>query len=155
MQVGVAHPQAIVPQRMLLGTKALQPRLPSIPLAIATVRQADQELDQSQLIRGQVLGSPGQSIQEKEVAMKKWLFFGGLVLCLGFTVVTFKSRRSEKMAPQRLGQDFQITSSNHNEPVGWVFGRMVGFPGADKPLLPQSGGFGRQMRIPPTVSVHP
>lgn len=25
----------------------------------------------------------------------------------------------------------------HHEPVGWVFGRVVGFQGADKPMLPR------------------
>jgi hypothetical protein len=32
--------------------------------------------------------------------------------------------------------DVNLIYENH-EPVGWVFGRVVGFEGADKPLLPR------------------
>lgn len=35
----------------------------------------------------------------------------------------------------------------NQEPVGWVFGRVIGFQGADKPLLP------RQRLFPHTLSV--
>ncbi len=38
--------------------------------------------------------------------------------------------------PFSTDADVDLIYSQH-EPVGWVFGRVIGFQGADKPMLPQ------------------
>lgn len=48
-------------------------------------------------------------------------------------------RKQPGVAPsnvRRSGLDVDLVYQQR-EPVGWVFGRMIGFPGADKPLLPR------------------
>jgi hypothetical protein len=85
----------------------------------------------------------------------KWLLIGGVVACLGILLGVATSRTEVRETPNSLATGHDSLTREQTQPVGWVFGRMIGFPGADKPLLPQSGSMGGQLRIPPTSSARP
>ena len=42
----------------------------------------------------------------------------------------------------------RVFSTEPQKPVGWVFGRVMGVPGADRPLIPVSGSFGGRPNLP-------
>lgn len=79
---------------------------------------------------------------------KKWRLVGSAVVLLAITGGVWAGRSS-------VGKTRQLPAASPERPpyqqpqsVGWVFGRLMGFPGADKPLMSQSGmGF----RPPPPV----
>lgn len=60
------------------------------------------------------------------------------VLACGFAVRSLLSpqRAAVTVEPFSTEADMNLIYS-HQEPVGWVFGRVVGFDGADKPMLPR------------------
>jgi hypothetical protein len=57
-----------------------------------------------------------------------------ILIASGILVVVagWRLRQSKQARPDDV--QASLPSVRH-EPVGWVFGRMIGFPGADKPLL--------------------
>lgn len=59
-----------------------------------------------------------------------------------------KTPRTREIVPDR---------QPHEQPqdVGWVFGRLVGVPGADKPLMSGSGMANKPLPILPTSNVSP
>lgn len=85
----------------------------------------------------------------------KWVLIGGAVALLAIIVGTAIPRTAVKETPQSLASDHVSLVSEQTQPVGWVFGRLIGFPGADKPLMPQSGSMGGQVRVPPTSGARP
>ena len=77
----------------------------------------------------------------------KWILCGGAVpLLLVVALISFKSVKKKRgVAPSfpAARRSPEIPDNlTRQEPVGWVFGRMVGFPGADRPLTGQPGSFG-------------
>jgi hypothetical protein len=62
------------------------------------------------------------------------------------------SRATSASRAESLPADWEVTKQQ--QAVGWVFGRMVGFPGADRPLTGQPGSFGGQP-LPPRQMSHP
>jgi len=77
----------------------------------------------------------------------KWILCGGAVpLLLVVALVCVKGVKQERVVTPTFpaaGQSAEISDNlTRQEPVGWVFGRMVGFPGADRPLTGQPGSFG-------------
>jgi hypothetical protein len=85
----------------------------------------------------------------------KWLLIGGAVAFLGILIGTATSRTAVRTTRKSLATDRVSLPSEQTQPVGWVFGRLIGFPGADKPLMPQSGSIGGQVRVPPTSGARP
>ncbi len=83
----------------------------------------------------------------------KRVLIGGAVTVLAFMVGTAISRTTVKQTPNSLASNHVSRLSEQSRPVGWVFGRMIGFPGADKPLLPQSGSMFVQQ--PQNLGVRP
>jgi hypothetical protein len=77
----------------------------------------------------------------------KWILYGGAVpLLLLVAFIGFKSVKKKRVVVPTFPAARQSVETPDNltrqEPVGWVFGRMIGFPGADRPLTGQSGSFG-------------
>ena len=77
----------------------------------------------------------------------KWILYGGAVpLLLVVALTSIKSAKNESVVTPKFPaarQSVEIPDNlTRQEPVGWVFGRMVGFPGADRPLTGQPGSFG-------------
>lgn len=84
----------------------------------------------------------------------KWWCLGMVTLLAGASAPWIMSpsasnpSRTRALHPDRLP---------HEQPqdVGWVFGRLVGVPGADKPLMSGSGIANRPLPILPTSNVSP
>ena len=77
----------------------------------------------------------------------KWILYGGAVPLLVLVALTsFNSVKKKRVVIPTfpaVRQSMEIPNNlTRQEPVGWVFGRMVGFPGADRPLTGQPGSFG-------------
>ena len=77
----------------------------------------------------------------------KWILYGGAVPLLVLVALTsFNSVKKKRVVIPTFPAVRQSVEMPDNltqqEPVGWVFGRMVGFPGADRPLTGQPGSFG-------------
>ncbi len=85
----------------------------------------------------------------------KWLLIGGVVVSLGILIGAVTTRTAVRHAPKSPTKEHVSFPGEQTEPVGWVFGRMIGFPGADKPLLPQSGNLGHQVYVSPTSDARP
>jgi hypothetical protein len=85
----------------------------------------------------------------------KWLLIGGVIAVLGILIGTATSRTVVRKTPRFLATEHDSLPSEQTQAVGWVFGRLIGFPGADKPLMPQSGSMGGQVRVPPTSDTRP
>ena len=85
----------------------------------------------------------------------KWLMIGGVIAVLGILIGTATSRTAVRKTPKFLATDHESFPSEQTQAVGWVFGRLIGFPGADKPLMPQSGSMGGQVGVPPTSGARP
>lgn len=85
----------------------------------------------------------------------KWGLIGGAVTLLAIMVGTAIPRTAVKETPQSLASDHVSLVSEQTQPVGWVFGRLIGFPGADRPLLPQSGSMGGSVHQPQPLSGRP
>ena len=84
----------------------------------------------------------------------KWLLIGGAVAFLGILIGTATSRTAMRTARKSLATDRDSLSSEQTQPVGWVFGRLIGFPGADKPLIPRGSG-GGYLHQPSTPGFRP
>jgi hypothetical protein len=72
----------------------------------------------------------------------------GLALTL-FAVVRFPTRRSERAATP-ASTDEPVLSTEPTQPVGWVFGRVMGVSGAERPLMSASGSYGGRPSMPAT-----
>ncbi len=82
-----------------------------------------------------------------------WVLVGGAVTVLAIMCGTAISRTAVK--EKSSASDHVSPVSEHTQPVGWVFGRLIGFPGADKPLLPQSGSMGGLVHQPQPLGGRP
>lgn len=84
---------------------------------------------------------------------QQWIVIGSVVAMLCVIVAMKIFARAETTTnPKKEGTGRLAEAPEHltrQEPVGWVFGRMVGFPGADRPLTGQPGSFGGAP-LPPT-----
>lgn len=79
---------------------------------------------------------------------KKWCLTGGVVMLLAVAGGISAARSFEGKTRQLHVVSPDQPPYQQPQSVGWVFGRLMGFPGADKPLMSQSGmGF----RPPPPV----
>jgi hypothetical protein len=85
----------------------------------------------------------------------KWLLIGGVIAVIGILIGSATSRKAVRNTPRFLTTEHDSLPSEQTQAVGWVFGRLIGFPGADKPLLPQSGSMGGQVHSPPTSGARP
>ena len=84
---------------------------------------------------------------------RKWRLVGGAVILLAVT----GGIRAWRPAASRA-QNTLITHSDsrpHVRPqsIGWVFGRLVGVPGADKPMMNGSGLSNKPIQIRRAASV--
>jgi hypothetical protein len=84
----------------------------------------------------------------------KWILYGGAVpLLLVVALVCFKCVKQERGVASTIRAAWQSAEIPDNltrqEPVGWVFGRIVGVPAADRPLTGQLGSF-RGAPLPPS-----
>ena len=148
----VAERPAIARRPIHQVTKGREPRSRAIRLPRPMLRQPVRERDSSLRFRGPVL----VRIQIGGVGMKsKWFWFGGVVACLGILLGIVTSQTELNETRKSLATDQVALPGEQAQPVGWVFGRMIGFPGADKPLMPQSGSMGGQVRVPPTSGARP
>jgi len=87
------------------------------------------------------------------------LFVGAAVLAA--VIVCFRTRwenssgeqKREPLPKAHASHDWSAESSRpgyeQREPVGWVFGRLMGFPGAKRPLN-EAVGPGNRLPPPPT-----
>lgn len=80
----------------------------------------------------------------KSPILRRYRWGTSLLACLFVAVCAFAGwslvmpqRTPVTERPQGLVSDPNAIDTKH-EPVGWVFGRVVGFEGADKPLLRQT-----------------
>ncbi len=71
-------------------------------------------------------------------------FAGSLVVSVGLVSFGFAMSRPRSDSVPAVHSANRVESEppthlvyDRKEPVGWVFGRVVGFEGADKPLLPR------------------
>lgn len=70
---------------------------------------------------------------------KKWRLTGGVIVLLvvagGISAVRTSEGKTRRLHVVNPELPF------HQQPqfVGWVFGRLMGFPGAEKPLMIQTG----------------
>lgn len=78
--------------------------------------------------------------------MKQPWFVGGVVatLCVIVAMKFFTWGEAAVIPSKEVKGRLAEAPENltRQEPVGWVFGRMVGFPGADRPLMGKPGSFG-------------
>ena len=70
-----------------------------------------------------------------------WSLTAATAIVAAVALATVLSRPTVKPVPVNA----DLTATESPKPVGWVFGRVVGFPGADRPLLPASGSFRGQV----------
>jgi|GEM_PF-2269477 len=84
---------------------------------------------------------------------RKWFLIGGVVTLLAIVVGTSLLRSAVKKTSQSLAIDPVSHATEQAQPVGWVFGRVIGFPGAEKPLMLQ--GMGGSAHGPATSEVRP
>ena len=76
--------------------------------------------------------------------------FLSAVISAAFVLSTSLSRRPATPAPTSEG----VFNPEPRKPVGWVFGRVMGVPGADRPLMSASGSLGgRPIRHYPATRV--
>jgi xanthosine utilization system XapX-like protein len=80
---------------------------------------------------------------------------GDAVAFLGILIGTATARTAVRTTRKLLVTDRVSLPCEQTQPVVWVFGHLVGFPGADKRLMPQSGSMGGQVRVPPTSGAWP
>jgi len=82
-----------------------------------------------------------------------WLFGSIAVLAVLACGVGLQSSAPNRPAETSTGLEHKELDIDmmhqRTEPVGWVFGRMVGFEGADKPLLPRRSFPGPLIGSPP------
>lgn len=82
----------------------------------------------------------------------KWLSIGSIFICLGLLLCVAVLKPVERDSSPAATVGRQTYCDEQTQPVGWVFGRVIGFPGADKPLLPPNGGLGGHLSTPPRSS---
>lgn len=70
----------------------------------------------------------------------------GLALT-SFAVVCFPTRHSERAATPASTKEL-VPPTEPAQPVGWVFGRVMGVSGADRPLMSASGSYGGRPSLP-------
>ena len=84
--------------------------------------------------------------------MQRWIL-GGLVVTSVAAIVSWLMVPTPqvvplKNSPTRLGEELAEWNAKP-EPVGWVFGRVVGYEGAERPLMGQGNSFqGRYVPAP-------
>jgi len=87
----------------------------------------------------------------------QWLLLtvGGVIACVGIIVRTSISQKAEKDSPTSSAMDQVLLPSEQTQPVGLAFGRLIGFPGADQPSMPQRGSVGGFVQRPPASGIRP
>jgi len=85
----------------------------------------------------------------------KWLLIGGVPAVLAILIGTAISGIAVRKTPRFLATEYVSLPSEQTQAVGWVFGRLIGFPGADKPLMPQSGSMSGQVPVLPISGGRP
>ncbi len=78
-----------------------------------------------------------------------WRLVGGAAALLVVLCGTWALRTSASMTEETRVVDPVSLPREQPQSIGWVFGRLVGIPGADKPLLTGSGLGTRLPPIPP------
>ena len=70
----------------------------------------------------------------------------GIIMAVALAFTIFVTLRSSSNRATRFANDVPpheaVVATEIQKPVGWVFGRLIGVPGADQPLLTSSGTFG-------------
>ena len=68
-----------------------------------------------------------------------WRLTGGVVVLLAVAGGISAVRTSEGKTRRLPVVNPELPPHQQPQSVGWVFGRLMGFPGAEKPLMSQSG----------------
>ena len=82
---------------------------------------------------------------------RNWRLVGGVVTLLAVTGGTWTWRSDASKTQNTRVTNPVLLPHQHPQSVGWVFGRLIGVPGADKPLM---SGSGMASRLPPTSGAH-
>lgn len=69
---------------------------------------------------------------------KKWHHTGGTVVLLAVAGGIWAGWPSERKT-RRQAANPELRPHQQQQSVGWVFGRLIGVPGAERPLMSQSG----------------
>ncbi len=78
-----------------------------------------------------------------------WRLVGGAVALLTVPCGTWVLRPSTSVTQETRVANPRSLPHEQPQSIGWVFGRLVGIPGADKPLMTGSGLGSRLPPIPP------
>lgn len=70
---------------------------------------------------------------------KKWRLTCGVIVLLAVAGGISAVRSSEGKTLRLHVVNPELPPHQQPQSVGWVFGRLMGFPGAEKPLMSQSG----------------
>ncbi len=83
----------------------------------------------------------------------QWHWIGAAIAVLAVAGGIWTMQTSASTAQQTRAVTPELLPHEQAPSVGWVFGRLIGVPGADKPLMNGSGIASRPVQIPPASSV--
>jgi len=90
----------------------------------------------------------GLKLQGRNIMKLMYRVVLGVTLALTvFGTLAFKRRHADRAAVPVLTNE-EVLATGRQEPVGWVFGRVMGVAGADRPLMTASGPYGGPTNLP-------
>lgn len=85
--------------------------------------------------------------------LRNWVAGSAMLAAMAWGVSEWQrsAGKSSRSVPVGVDSPQEATAPpEEQKPVGWVFGRMMGFPGADRPLTTTTGPGNREFAPPPS-----